>query len=29
MQGPDGMIGTVTIAPTTLDPPAAFQKYAE
>jgi len=29
LTGPDGMTGTVTIAPTTLDAAAAFQKYAD
>ena len=28
LTGPDGMTGTVTIAPTTLDAAAAFQQYA-
>jgi len=29
LQGPDGMFATVTIAPTTLDPAAAFTEYAD
>ena len=29
LTGPDGMTGTVTIAPTTLDAAAAFRKYAD
>jgi hypothetical protein len=29
LQGPDGMFATVTIAPTKLDPEAAFTEYAD
>jgi hypothetical protein len=29
LSGPDGMSATVTIAPTQLDPAAAFKKYAD
>lgn len=29
MQGPDGMTATVSIAPTTLDPAAAFREYTD